>query len=82
MATEVQGVLFGLLARLRVDHDLAYADPAIVAGVGALVLAIVVGCCVEGIASRRYSVLVHRTRLLWAVLREAATSPGRFLANT
>jgi hypothetical protein len=44
--------------------------------VGALGLVVVVGRCVEGIAGWRYSVLVHRTLLLWAVLREAANLAG------
>ena len=55
--TEVERVLLRLLARLGVEDELAYRYPAIVAGVGVLVL--VVGCCVEGIAGWRYSVLVH-----------------------
>src|SRR5215212_10062348 len=64
LAAEVLRELLRLLARLVVDHELAYRYPAISAGVGALVL--VVGCCVEGISDWRYSVLVHRTSLLWA----------------
>src|SRR5215217_2546180 len=58
-ATEVERKLLYLLARLGVDHDLAYRYPAIVAGVGAFVLVVVVGCSREGIAGWRYSVLVH-----------------------
>jgi len=42
LAAEVKRVLLRLLARLRVDHELAYRYPAVVAGVGALVLVIVV----------------------------------------
>jgi len=41
-AAEVKRVLLRLLARLRVDHDLSKRYPAIVAGVGALVLVVVV----------------------------------------
>src|SRR5215204_7302292 len=37
-AAKVQGELFCLFARLRVDHDLAYRYPAVVAGVGAQAL--------------------------------------------
>jgi len=39
-AAEVKSVLLYLLARLRVNHNLAYRYPAIVAGVGDLVLVI------------------------------------------
>jgi hypothetical protein len=56
-AAEVSGVLLRLLTRLGVDHDLSERYPAVVAGVRALVLG--VGCCVEGIAGWRYSVLIH-----------------------
>ena len=38
--------------------------PAVHAGVGALVL-VVVGCCVEGIASWRYPLDVHSCLLKW-----------------
>jgi hypothetical protein len=41
-AAEVQRVLLRLLARLGVDHDLAYCYPAIVADVRTLVLVVVV----------------------------------------
>jgi len=41
-AAEVERVLLRLLTRLGVDHDLAYRYPAIVAGVGAFVLVVVV----------------------------------------
>jgi len=37
-AAEVKRELLCLLARLRVDHDLAYRYPAVVAGVGAQAL--------------------------------------------
>jgi hypothetical protein len=40
-AAEVQSELLRLLARLGIDHDLAYADPAVVAGVGALTLVVI-----------------------------------------
>src|SRR5829696_9120262 len=39
---EVKRVLLYLLARLRVGHDVAYRYPAIVAGVGALVVVAVI----------------------------------------
>src|SRR5215218_23781 len=55
-ATEVEREFFYLFARLRVDHELAYRYPAIVAGVG-VVLVVMVSCCREGIAGWRYSVL-------------------------
>src|SRR5829696_10463785 len=38
---EIKRVLLYLLARLRVEGDLAYRHPAIVAGTGALVLVVV-----------------------------------------
>jgi len=40
-ATEIKRVLLRLLARLRVDHDLAYRYPAIVTDVRGLVLIVV-----------------------------------------
>jgi hypothetical protein len=40
-AAEVHGELLRLLARLGVEDDLAYADPAVVAGVGALTLVVI-----------------------------------------
>ena len=56
---------------------MADVDDAIVAGVEALVL--VVGCCVEGIAGWRYSVLVHRvTAFLWAGSRGVRAPAGPF----
>src|SRR5215203_5620571 len=41
LAAEVQCKLLCLLARLGIDHDLAYADPAVVAGVGVLDLIVI-----------------------------------------
>src|SRR5829696_6041007 len=65
-AAEVERLLENLLSRVGVENRYLHADPAIVAGVGMLVLAF--GCCVEGIAGRRYSVLVHSASpFLWAV---------------
>jgi len=57
-ATEVERLLDGLFARVGLQDLYLHADPAVVAGVGALVL-VVVGCCVEGVAGWRYSVLAH-----------------------
>jgi len=39
-ATEVKRVLLCLLTRVAVDHEQSYRYPAIVAGVGALVLVV------------------------------------------
>jgi len=52
---EVQGELLRLLARLRVDHDLAYRHPTVVAGVGALVLVLAFGGWVRWMRGR----LIH-----------------------
>ena len=41
-------MLLRLLARLRVDHDLAYADPAVVTGVGVRVLGVLGGVAWKG----------------------------------
>ena len=60
-ATEVERVLLRLFARLGVERDLAESYPAVVAGVGVIVLVVGSCACVEGIAGWRYSVLVHRT---------------------
>jgi hypothetical protein len=50
-AAEVERELLRLLARVRVEDDLAYADPAIVAGVGVLVLVVLLfGRWVRGCA--------------------------------
>ena len=46
--------LLAVLVHVTDEHPAAHA------GVGALVLVVVVGCCVEGFAGWRYSVLVHR----------------------
>ena len=58
-AAQIQRELFYLFASLRVRDHLAYRHPTAVAA-GALVM-IMIGCCMEGIAGWRYSVLVHRT---------------------
>src|SRR5215213_11916168 len=50
-AAEVQRVLLCLLARLRVDHDLPYRHPAVVAGVGT-VLILVPSRWVRGVRGR------------------------------
>jgi hypothetical protein len=42
LAAEVLCELLCLLARLGVDHDLAYRYPAVVADVGALILVVVI----------------------------------------
>ncbi len=47
-----------LLAGLRIFDHVADVDDGVVTGVGAFV-SVVAGCCVEGIAGWRYSVLVH-----------------------
>jgi len=41
-AAEVERELFYIFARLRVNRNLAYCHPAIVAGTGALVLVVVI----------------------------------------
>ena len=62
-AAKVEREFFYLFARLRVEGDLPYRHPAIVAGVGmALILVLgrwVRGCCVEGIDGWRYPLGVH-----------------------
>src|SRR3954447_15364900 len=78
-AAKVKRELFRLFAGLRVDHDLPQRHPAAVAGVEALVL-VVMGCRREGIAGRRYSVLVHSTHPLCGPrLRGAWTLPRGLL---
>jgi len=53
---EVQGELLRLLASLGIDNRLAYRHPAVVAGVGTLVLVVVlVGGWVRGVRGR----LIH-----------------------
>src|SRR5215204_1885591 len=52
-----------LFARLLIDGGVSEVDVPVQARVRVV---LVVGCCVEGIAGWRYSMLVHRTYLLWA----------------
>src|ERR671913_230035 len=75
LAAEVKRVLLGLLARIRVDHKLAYGYPAVVAGVGSLVLAVVLlGGWVRVGCARLCG--VHRGSSLWAGLRGVASTAG------
>jgi hypothetical protein len=63
-----------LFARLLVEGGVAEVDVPVQARVRVV---LVVGCCVEGIAGRRYSVLVHRgSSFLWAGLRGVGDSCG------
>jgi hypothetical protein len=54
-AAKVEREFFYLFARLRVDHDLAYRYPAIVTGVGALVVVVVILILGRWVRVVRYS---------------------------
>jgi len=75
---EVERLLESLLTRLQVEDLYLHTHPAVVAGVGVIIL--IIGCCVEGIAGWRYSVLVHSySSSLWAGLHCEITPAGPFL---
>jgi len=78
-AAEVKRVLLRLLARLGVDHDLAYRYPAIVAGVGALAVVVILGRWVRVGCARL--LCGHEAIPSWSGSREAATSSGPFFVN-
>src|SRR5215211_4717786 len=78
-----------LAAHVVIDH-LADEHEALITGVwglkaleaGVVRLYGVVWCCREGNAGWRYSVLVHRTLLLWAVPRGVSPPPGLLTLST
>ena len=77
LAAKVKCVLLRLLTCPRVDHELTYRYPAIVAGVGAIIP--ILTCCREGISRSGYPLGVHSLfPFLWAGSRGVATPAGPF----
>src|SRR5829696_8436412 len=76
-AAKVERVLFRLLARFGIDHDLSKRCPAIVAGVGALVLMVMVlGGWVRMRCARLCGVHSSVPTFLWAGLRGVQPPAG------
>src|SRR5829696_458255 len=67
------------LAHGFVEDGVGQEDKPVRAGVGALVLVAVVGCCVEGIAGWRYALGVHEVPPRGPGPGEWATPAGPFL---
>jgi hypothetical protein len=79
-AAKVECELFRFFAGLRIDHDLPERHPAVVAGVGALVLVVVI---LGGWLRVRCARLIHvNTSVVLAVPREVAASPGLITLST
>src|SRR5215217_6667888 len=73
-ATKIECVLLYLLARLRVEGDLAYRYPAIVAGVGALVLVVILSRWVRVGCARLSG--GHEASPSWSGPRGVSPPPG------
>jgi hypothetical protein len=74
LATKIKRVLLYFLARLGVNDNLAHRHPAIVTGVGVILVALKLGAGVGDSIAGEYTSVRHGTCLLWPCLRE--TSPS------